>query len=187
LGSTRLNQAVIGLARLWAASADVALFHVVGRRDASWAITGAPDAAAARADAGGLCYVQVPYEDRMTLFYQAADIVVSRAGANTVAELAVVGVPAILVPLPGAPGDHQGANAAVLARAGAAVVLPDPECDAPRLAQEIDALASDPARLDAMRHAARSLGRPDAVAAVAALARAHARAPRGGARAAHAH
>jgi undecaprenyldiphospho-muramoylpentapeptide beta-N-acetylglucosaminyltransferase len=187
LGSTRLNQAVIGLAGLWAASADVALFHVVGRRDASWAITGAPDAAAARADAGGLCYVQVPYEDRMTLFYQAADIVVSRAGANTVAELAVVGVPAILVPLPGAPGNHQGANAAVLARAGAAVVLPDPECDAPRLAQEIDALASDPARLDAMRHAARSLGRPDAVAAVAALARAHARAPRGGARAAHAH
>ncbi len=84
----------------------------------------------------GLVYVQVPYEDRMALFYQAADIVVSRAGANTVAELAVVGVPAILVPLPGAPGDHQRANAMVLERAGGAVILPDAECRAPRLAQE---------------------------------------------------
>ena len=101
----------------------------------------------------GLCYVQVPYETRMALFYQAADIVVSRAGANTVAELAVVGVPSILVPLPGAPGDHQRANAAVLERAGAAVVVPDPECDAPRLAREIDALVSDPGRLG--RHARR--------------------------------
>jgi UDP-N-acetylglucosamine--N-acetylmuramyl-(pentapeptide) pyrophosphoryl-undecaprenol N-acetylglucosamine transferase len=122
----------------------------------------------------------------MTLFYQAADIVVSRAGANTVAELAVVGVPAILVPLPGAPGDHQRANAGVLERAGAAVVVPDPECSALRLAQEIDALASDPARLDAMRSAAGTLGRTDAVSAVVTLARAHARAPRGGALAAHA-
>jgi UDP-N-acetylglucosamine--N-acetylmuramyl-(pentapeptide) pyrophosphoryl-undecaprenol N-acetylglucosamine transferase len=112
--------------------------------------------------------------------------VVSRAGANSVAELAVVGVPAILVPLPGAPGDHQSANARVLERAGGAVVVPDSECRAPRLALEIDTLASDPGRLDAMRSAARALGRPDAVSAVAALARAHARAPRRGTSAAHA-
>jgi undecaprenyldiphospho-muramoylpentapeptide beta-N-acetylglucosaminyltransferase len=186
LGSKRLNEAVIGLARLWAGRTDVALFHVVGRRDASWAEDDASDAAAAKGDGDGLCYIQVPYEDRMKLFYQAADIVVSRAGANTVAELAVVGVPAILVPLPGAPSDHQRANAGVLERAGAAVVLADSDCSPPRLAQEIAALASDPTRLDAMRSAARSLGRPDAVAAVAALARAHARAPHGGALAAHA-
>ncbi len=186
LGSKRLNQAVIGLARLWAGRSDVAILHVVGRRDASWTEADAADVTAATADTGGLCYVQVPYEDRMTLFYQAADIVVARAGANTVAELAVVGVPAILVPLPGAPSDHQRANAGVLERAGAAVVLADADCSGPHLALEIDALASDPTRLDAMRSAARSLGRPDAVAAVAALARAHARAPHGGASKAHA-
>ena len=122
----------------------------------------------------------------MALFYQAADIVVSRAGANTVAELAVVGVPSILVPLPGAPGDHQRANAGVLERAGAAVVIPDFECSAPRLAQEIDAPVADPGRLDAMGVAARVVGRPDAVSAVAALARAHARTPHRGAQAAHA-
>ncbi len=90
----------------------------------------------------------------------------ARAGANTVAELAVVGVPAILVPLPGAPGDHQTRQRRGPRRAGAAVVLADPECTAPRLAQEIDALARRPGRLAAMGAAARRVGRPDAVTAV---------------------
>jgi UDP-N-acetylglucosamine--N-acetylmuramyl-(pentapeptide) pyrophosphoryl-undecaprenol N-acetylglucosamine transferase len=180
LGSRRLNEAVLGLAELWVHRADVAIYHVVGRRDADWAAT----AAARLAPPGpeGLCYVQVPYEERMALFYQAADLVVGRAGANTVAELAVAGVPAILVPLPGAPGDHQRANAAVLERVGAAVIISDPECTGARLATEIDLLTSEPGRLDAMGRAAATVGRPDAVAAVAALARSHARPhrPRGG-------
>jgi UDP-N-acetylglucosamine:LPS N-acetylglucosamine transferase len=177
LGSRRLNEAVLGLAELWAHRADVAIYHVVGRRDADWAAT----AAARLAPPGpeGLWYLQVPYEERMALFYQAADIVVGRAGANTVAELAVVGVPSILVPLPGAPGDHQRANAGVLERVGAAVVVSDPECTGPRLATEIDVLVSDPERLAAMGRAAATVGRPDAVAAVAAVARSHARTHRG--------
>jgi undecaprenyldiphospho-muramoylpentapeptide beta-N-acetylglucosaminyltransferase len=181
LGSKRLNDAVLGLAGRWAKRTDVALYHVVGRRDASW--TGA---AVPSSEGPGLVYVQVPYEEHMELLYEAADIVVARAGANTVAELAVMGVPALLVPLPDAPDDHQRANAAVLERVHAAVVVPDAECDAARLAQEIDTLASDPDRMHAMGAAARALGRPGAVAAVAELARAHARAPHRGARAAHA-
>jgi UDP-N-acetylglucosamine--N-acetylmuramyl-(pentapeptide) pyrophosphoryl-undecaprenol N-acetylglucosamine transferase len=111
----------------------------------------------------------------MARFYRAADVVVGRSGANTVAELTVVGVPAVLVPLPGAPGDHQVANASVLERAGAAVVVPDPQCTATRLAEVLDALAQDPGRLDAMRKAAAGLGRPDATAALVALVHAHAR------------
>jgi len=185
LGSKRLNEAVLELAELWAHRADVALYHVVGQRDWAWA-SEAAGRTASRADGDGLCYVQVAYEQRMALFYQAADVVVSRAGANTVAELAVMGVPAILVPLPGAPGDHQRANAEVLERVGAAVVVADPQCTGPRLATELDTLASDLERLRAMGGAARLVGRPDAVTAVAALARSHARAPRGGARRAHA-
>jgi len=179
LGARRINEAVLELARRWCTRADTALYHVVGRRDAPWT---AP-AAAALGD-GALCYVQVPYETRMGLFYQAADVVVSRAGANTVAELAVVGVPAVLVPLPGAPGDHQRANAAVLERAGAAVTVPDAQCDGARLAGELDALTADGERLEAMRAAARALGRPDALHAVVELALAHARGGRrhGGAR-----
>ncbi len=153
LGSKRLNEACLGLAGLWARRGDVALYHVVGRRDWSWAAQVAPETPAA-AEHEGLCYIQIPYEEQMALLYQAADVVVSRAGANTVAELAVVGVPSILVPLPGAPGDHQRANAGVLERAGAAVVISDFDCDAARLATEIDALAADPGRLDAMGAAA---------------------------------
>ncbi len=177
LGSKRLNEAVIALAGLWRDRTDVALYHVVGRRDRAWAAQAALGSAPG-SDHDGLCYIQVPYEERMGLFYQAADIVVSRAGAVTVAELAVVGVPAILVPLPGAPGDHQSANARVLERAGGAVVIVDPACNGPRLAREIDALASRSGRLAAMAAAAGAVGRPDAVAAVVELTRAHARAPR---------
>ena len=171
LGARRINEAVMALARRWAARPDVAIFHVVGRRDAAWAAR----AAGGDAGAGALRYVQVPYEQQMALFYQCADVVVARAGANTVAELAVVGVPAILVPLPGAPDDHQSANARVLEAAGAAVVVPDSACDGARLAQEIDSLCAQPGRLSAMAAAARTVGRPHAVEAVASLARAHAR------------
>jgi len=180
LGAERINRAVLGLKELWAGRADVALYHVVGRRDAAWAHAQA-QAAGRATDA--VAYLQVPYEQRMDLLYRAVDVVVSRAGANTVAELTVVGVPAVLVPLPGAPGDHQHANARVLEAAGAAVVLRDAECTARRLADVLDTLAADPERLSAMRAAAASLGRADAVDEVVALTRCYARLPgRGAAR-----
>jgi undecaprenyldiphospho-muramoylpentapeptide beta-N-acetylglucosaminyltransferase len=170
LGARHLNDAVLDLADSWTARADVAVYHVVGRRDEARVratLQGRPP--------GALTYRWVPFETDMARFYRAADVVVSRAGANTVAELTVVGVPAVLVPLPGAPGDHQLANARVLEQAGAAVVVPDAECTPARLAETLDALASDPGRLEAMRTAAAGLGRPDAAEAVAALVRSRAR------------
>jgi UDP-N-acetylglucosamine:LPS N-acetylglucosamine transferase len=170
LGARTINDAVLALARLWVGRHDVAIHHVVGRRDARSAA-----ADAQTLPTGGLVYRQVAYEDRMALFYQAADVVVCRAGANTVAELATVGVPSVLVPLPGAPDDHQTANARVLERIGGAVVVPDARCTGPRLADELDALHGTPGRLPAMREAAASLGRPDAVAAVTAVVEANAR------------
>ena len=123
----------------------------------------------------GLWHRVVPFEDRMPLLYGAADVCVARAGAMTVAELLVTGVPAILVPLPGAPRDHQTRNAEALVGMGAAVHVPDAECDGRRLAKELDALLSDPDRLHAMREAARVQGHPDAAARVAELVDAHAR------------
>jgi UDP-N-acetylglucosamine--N-acetylmuramyl-(pentapeptide) pyrophosphoryl-undecaprenol N-acetylglucosamine transferase len=92
----------------------------------------------------------------------AADVVVARAGGTTLAELTVVGVPAVLVPLPSAPDDHQTVGARHLAAVGAAVVIPDSELTADRLADEVGALLADSARLDAMAAAAARLGRPDA-------------------------
>jgi UDP-N-acetylglucosamine--N-acetylmuramyl-(pentapeptide) pyrophosphoryl-undecaprenol N-acetylglucosamine transferase len=106
----------------------------------------------------------------MSLVYAAADVAVCRAGASTVAELTAVGLPAILVPLPGAPGDHQTANGRALSSAGAARLVPDAELTADRLASELDALLDDETGLDAMASAGRRLARPDAAKAVAQLA-----------------
>ena len=112
----------------------------------------------------------------MACFYQAADVVVCRAGANTVAELAVVGVPSILVPLPGAPGDHQTRQRRRCWPPGRRVVVADAECSRSRLAREIDALRC-PGRAGSEPCGRRpaALGRPDAVAAVVAVVEAHAR------------
>ncbi|MEU9708991.1 UDP-N-acetylglucosamine--N-acetylmuramyl-(pentapeptide) pyrophosphoryl-undecaprenol N-acetylglucosamine transferase [Streptomyces sp. NPDC047967] len=96
----------------------------------------------------------VPYLDRMDLAYAVADLVVCRAGSATIAELATTGVPAVLVPYPHAPGDHQTHNARVLSDAGAACLLPDAETTAARLAELIDPLLADPARLAVMGRAA---------------------------------
>jgi UDP-N-acetylglucosamine:LPS N-acetylglucosamine transferase len=84
-------------------------------------------------------------------------------------------MPSILIPLPGAPRDHQTRNADALVAAGAAVMIPDAECDGSRLAAELSSLLGDPARLQAMGAAARQLGHPDAADRVAELVDAHAR------------
>ncbi len=117
LGATRINTAVNELAELWAERDDVVLYHVVGRRD--WDSHGGPRPAQT------LPYVRVAYEEHMPDLLVAADIVVCRAGASTVTELAVAGLPAILVPLPNAPRDHQRANTAEVEAAGGAIVIDD--------------------------------------------------------------
>jgi UDP-N-acetylglucosamine--N-acetylmuramyl-(pentapeptide) pyrophosphoryl-undecaprenol N-acetylglucosamine transferase len=94
--------------------------------------------------------------------YAAASLVVGRAGAGTVTELCALGLPAILVPLPGARGDEQTANARVLADAGGAVLLPEAELTPERLVREVSTLLADPERLRAMAARARRLATPDA-------------------------
>lgn len=169
LGSARVNAAVAGLASNWAERADISIRHVVGRRD--WATMGRSGEhdAGSGAGGGGLFYRPVEYEDQMPALLGAADVLIGRAGASTVAEVAAVGLASILVPLPGAPGDHQTANARVLVGAGAAVIVADHECTEERLAQELDALFADPHRLEAMDEAAASLGHPFAADAVAGV------------------
>ena len=134
------------------------------------------------APADGGAVLRVPYEERMAVAYAAADVVVCRAGAMTVAELAVAGVPAVLVPLPGAPGDHQTANARVLERAAPAVLLPDDQCTGDRLADDPRRAARRPGRpWRPWGRAARAVGHPDAAAAGARVVEASARrSPRAG-------
>ena len=162
LGALRLNNAVLGAFDTWGGRRDLAVRHVVGERDWSL-VTGEARALE------GLFWQPVRYDDQRELSLAAADIAVSRAGGNTVAELAAVGLPSILVPLPGAPGDHQTANARHLAGAGAAVLVPDGELSAARLVHEVEGLLSDPGRLASMAEAAGRVGRRDAADAVAEL------------------
>jgi undecaprenyldiphospho-muramoylpentapeptide beta-N-acetylglucosaminyltransferase len=175
LGARRINQAVAELADRWRDRDDRTIYHIVGRRD--WEACTAAGAGRHRVGTpgGGLRMVAVPYEDHMETVYRAADLVVCRAGAMTVAELAVAGVPSVLVPLPGAPGDHQTANARVLEEAGASVLLPDPACDGDSLEACLDLLCGDPSALAAMERAATSLGRRDAAAAGARVVERNAR------------
>jgi len=97
---------------------------------------------------------------------RTADIVIGRAGATTLAELAAAGRPAILIPLPTAADDHQRRNARVLDDAGAAVVIDPDDLTTARLVEAIGQLTQDRARLAAMGQAMRGFARPDAAARI---------------------
>ncbi|MEZ5320535.1 MAG: UDP-N-acetylglucosamine--N-acetylmuramyl-(pentapeptide) pyrophosphoryl-undecaprenol N-acetylglucosamine transferase [Microthrixaceae bacterium] len=163
LGSRRINEAVHSLAERWADRGDVYIHHVIGRRDFDSFEPPAlgPDAA--------LEYRMVSYEDRMPAILKAADLVVSRSGGTTVAELSVVGVPAVLVPLPIAPGDHQRHNAAALVAEHGAILIDDDRLTGERLDAELSPLLDDPDRREAMAAAAWRIGVPDAARRVARL------------------
>jgi UDP-N-acetylglucosamine--N-acetylmuramyl-(pentapeptide) pyrophosphoryl-undecaprenol N-acetylglucosamine transferase len=98
---------------------------------------------------------------------RAADLVICRSGATTLAELTAAGRPAILVPLPTSTDDHQRKNAEVIRRAGAGLVIDERELTGDRLAADISALVADAGRRERMSVAARSLARPDAAERIA--------------------
>jgi UDP-N-acetylglucosamine--N-acetylmuramyl-(pentapeptide) pyrophosphoryl-undecaprenol N-acetylglucosamine transferase len=116
----------------------------------------------ARAGVQGEC---VPFIEDMASALSEADLVVCRAGALTVAEIAAAGVASVLVPLPHAVDDHQSANARFLSSAGAAVLLPQSELSPQRLAELLRGFTR--AALAEMAHKARALARPEATRLVA--------------------
>jgi len=108
-------------------------------------------------------YRVVPFvTDALPDLYAAVGLVVSRAGAGTVTELCALGLPAVLIPLPGARGDEQTANARILAEAGAAILVPERDLAPDRLAAVVRELLGDPTRLKDMGARARGLAMPDA-------------------------
>ena len=159
-GAARLNAVVpFALKRLssWLAF-DV--LHQAGER---WIDTGraAYEQAGVRADVR-------PFIEDMSEAYAWADLVICRAGALTVSELAAVGVASILVPFPNAVDDHQAYNAQYLVREGAAVLVRDRELTAERLAAELQPLCAGRGKLLAMAERARLLAKPRAAAELAA-------------------
>jgi undecaprenyldiphospho-muramoylpentapeptide beta-N-acetylglucosaminyltransferase len=168
LGAGKLNELVDGFVARNTHRSDLAVRHIVGERN--WD--------PARVPLGGtdcLAYQPVRYEDRMDLAYAAADLVLARAGATTVAELAAIGVPSLLVPWPLAAEDHQTANARWLAEEGGALLVPETELTPDRLDAEIDHWQHDPEGRAAMAAAARRAGRRDAAHAIARLVETSAR------------
>jgi len=166
LGAGTINEAALGLYDRWRDRADVAVHHVSGPRNSEAC---AARLASLRRPSDRLDYTLVGYEEHMERLYARTSVAVCRAGAITVAELAAAGVPAVLVPLPGAPGDHQTRNAQALVDAGAATIVLDADCDAARVDTELRGLLADAARLEAMAAAARAAGRPEAAARLADL------------------
>ena len=161
-GSVRVNTAAVELAARWRDRDDVRIVLKAGR-DHTETVRRELDA-----NGGGAITNLVSFFDRMDHAYAAADLMLSRAGAGTVAELALVGLPSILVPYPYAPDDHQAVNAGVLVRAGAALLVRDAEATADAMGPMIEDLIEHPDKLAAMGAAARGAARPHAAEDLAA-------------------
>lgn len=159
-GAHRLNEA--GPA-LHAALADVPGLRIIHQ-------TGLAEEAAVRAAYAGAADVDVrAFITDMGEVYAATDLIVCRAGATTIAELAAQGLPAIFVPYPHAADDHQRANAEALVRGGAARVVLDHQATGARLADEVRDLLRTPDLLPEMRQRVRQFARPDAAERVLAV------------------
>jgi UDP-N-acetylglucosamine--N-acetylmuramyl-(pentapeptide) pyrophosphoryl-undecaprenol N-acetylglucosamine transferase len=163
-GALRLNRAGIDLASLLDDRGDLQLLLITGPRHHEEVRRLLPRRGAA------LLVRTAPFLERMEMAYALADLVLSRAGATTVAELAVCGLPAILVPYPYATGRHQEANARALERAGGAVVLLDDAATGEALGRRILSILDDAGRLLSMARSSERFGRPEAADAVADLA-----------------
>ena len=113
----------------------------------------------------GIAATVIPFIDDMAATYAAVDLMICRAGASTIAELAAAGVPAVLVPFPHAVDDHQTHNARFLAERGGAVLISQGELTAERLADMLGSFTRE--KLLAMANAARSVGKPESTREVA--------------------
>jgi len=158
-GAHAINQLVVeALDELGPLRDTVWFIHQTGQADAAW-VRQAYD----HRGVGGRVE---PFIHAMGEVYGQADLVISRAGATTIAELTACGKPAVLIPLPQAAHQHQHENARLLESTGAAVVCEQAELTGRRLAALLSELFGDPARLQAMAAASRRLGRPDAAVTI---------------------
>lgn len=160
LGAQALNQAVPRAIQQLARGAELEILHQCGQGRVA-------EVEQAYADSGVVELKVVEFIEAMHEAYATADIVICRAGALTVSELAVVGTPAIFVPLPHAVDDHQTANARELADVGAAVVLPQTQLqEITPLVEILQQWLAQPRQLEQMRAQAAKAARPNATQAV---------------------
>lgn len=144
------------------------VLQVLGSRGVAFrVVTDDAEGSTAGAFSNGTAVAVAPYLYHNERALAAADLALVRAGAMTVAELAALGLPAVIVPSPNVANNHQECNARVLSDAGAAVLVPDAQLTGDRLLHELERLLADPGELAAMAGRGRALGRPDAAAQIA--------------------
>ena len=155
-GAHSINESLIeALGYLTDIKEDLHIVHQVGRAEDI-------ERFAAAYRARGFSAEAYHFIEDMGKAYLTSDAAICRAGATSIAELTVMGRPAILVPYPHAAGNHQAANAGVLASNGAAIVIKDSELTGEILAREIKKLIEEPLVMASMAEAMKNLGRPDA-------------------------
>ncbi|GAC1392761.1 MAG: undecaprenyldiphospho-muramoylpentapeptide beta-N-acetylglucosaminyltransferase [Vulcanimicrobiaceae bacterium] len=160
-GARSLNEAVTALVTRRALPEDWQVLHVCGERDYEYM------KAEQRQPFGKNKVVLIPYLNDPAEAYAVSDLVVARAGASTLGELACIGIPSVLVPYPHAADDHQTANARAFVESGAALMIEDSALDGDQLWWALRE-AFEPERLARMREAARALAPNDALAAILA-------------------
>ncbi len=157
-GAHRVNSLMVEAFAQNQSGDPVQIHHQTGNSDEEWVRK-------AYAAAGVTAQVSSFISD-MAAAYRDADLVVSRAGATTLAELAVLGRPAILIPFPYAADDHQTTNAAFLVAGGAALMFQERELGGPKLREAIWGLLNDVPRLQSMATRMKEFARPEATAAI---------------------
>ena len=162
LGARHLNQGVTALKDQILSREGVRVIHSTGKDEYASVVE-----ALALTDDEAKRWQVMPYIDDMGHALAAADLVLSRAGASSVAEIAAKAVPSILVPYPFATADHQTTNAHLLADEGAALIVPDADIDAPVFSQTLFSLLDGPALRAQMQTAARTLAQDRAAAVLA--------------------
>jgi undecaprenyldiphospho-muramoylpentapeptide beta-N-acetylglucosaminyltransferase len=167
-GALTVDRAVVGAAALLASRADLQLLLQAGAAHEQEMRAAVGDATRQRAgDDRGLRTHVEGFIDRMDLAYAAADLVVARAGASSIAEVSACGLPAVLVPYPYATAGHQEANARAMQRAGGAIVLPDDQLSPESLSERILGLVDRSDRLETMSKRSLAFATPDAAARLA--------------------
>jgi UDP-N-acetylglucosamine--N-acetylmuramyl-(pentapeptide) pyrophosphoryl-undecaprenol N-acetylglucosamine transferase len=162
-GAHRINEAVAEALPDVVGALGLKVWHQTGERDFQ-----RMNALRMKLGPPGERYHPFAFDEALARLVSNADLVLSRAGAGTISEVSAAGIPLVLVPGPFA-GGHQRLNVKPYEAAGAAVSIPDAECDGPRLTRELSDIVHDPARYSKMVTAMGSLGRPHAAQEVARL------------------
>jgi UDP-N-acetylglucosamine--N-acetylmuramyl-(pentapeptide) pyrophosphoryl-undecaprenol N-acetylglucosamine transferase len=162
-GALHIDRAAVGACRIMGGRSDLQVVLITGPAHLEAVRSGLP------AQTDGIVVRAFGYMERMDLAYACADLVVGRAGATTIAEVSVCGLPALLIPYPYATRQHQEANARAFQRAGGAILMLDDQLTAESLTARIEGLIDHPDRLQAMTDRAVAFGRPDAADRLADL------------------